>query len=205
MPKEVYAVPYWIDDASLKESMLRSGASELFVELDDNEKRNLPKVSATAKQTSSNATALTFRGGSTAGDIKNPVHSEKTMKRDIIPMSIEDDVEANKGHTGGKSSLCTDCCTGANGFCSTCTELCMEDCNQRFQADEDGNGWFSWAASAKAERMNTNKVEPKLFFSNERTFISWLQMAVMMTSIAVTISAFAATDGKFNIYRFFFD
>lgn len=33
------------------------------------------------------------------------------------------------------------------------------------------------------------KVEPKVFFANERTFLAWLQMAVTLASISVAIIA----------------
>ena len=33
------------------------------------------------------------------------------------------------------------------------------------------------------------KVEPKVFFANERTFLAWLNMAVTLASIAVAILA----------------
>ncbi len=39
-------------------------------------------------------------------------------------------------------------------------------------------------------------MEPKLFFANERTFISWLQMAVMMSSISIGVLAFSSSDGN---------
>jgi hypothetical protein len=33
------------------------------------------------------------------------------------------------------------------------------------------------------------KVEPKVFFANERTFLAWLNMSVTLSSIAVAILA----------------
>lgn len=33
------------------------------------------------------------------------------------------------------------------------------------------------------------KVEPKVFFANERTFLAWLNMAVTLSSISIAILA----------------
>ena len=33
------------------------------------------------------------------------------------------------------------------------------------------------------------KVEPKVFFANERTFLAWLNMAVTLASISIAIMA----------------
>eukprot|EP00294_Goniomonas_avonlea_P015856 CAMPEP_0114541210 /NCGR_PEP_ID=MMETSP0114-20121206/1182_1 /TAXON_ID=31324 /ORGANISM="Goniomonas sp, Strain m" /LENGTH=573 /DNA_ID=CAMNT_0001725429 /DNA_START=123 /DNA_END=1845 /DNA_ORIENTATION=+ len=38
------------------------------------------------------------------------------------------------------------------------------------------------------------RIEPKVFFANERTFLSWLHMAVTMASISIAILAFADTN-----------
>jgi uncharacterized membrane protein YidH (DUF202 family) len=44
------------------------------------------------------------------------------------------------------------------------------------------------------------KVEPKVFFANERTFLSWMHMAVTLASIAVAIIAFADANEWSQIY-----
>ena len=221
MPKDVYAVPYWVDDVTLKESILKSGGGELLVNEQDGGKGRgnrgagfntllphdeagnvkqsyLHKTTETInpllskrKSETSNSLVLRSSVGSTKG--RHSAHSLRDMDRDSV---LRDDLEANKGH-GIHSSCCSDCYENVNGCCNSCAMLCMDDCVQMFNDnDKEGSGWFSWAASAKASHITTQKVEPKLFFANERTFISWLQMAVMMTSISVTVSALAATDRK---------
>ena len=39
-------------------------------------------------------------------------------------------------------------------------------------------------------------MEPKLFFANERTFIKWLEMAVIISTIAIGILAFSNNTGN---------
>lgn len=43
--------------------------------------------------------------------------------------------------------------------------------------------------SAPKPRKVPVKVEPKVFFANERTFLAWLHMAVTLASISIAIVA----------------
>ena len=40
------------------------------------------------------------------------------------------------------------------------------------------------------------QIEPKLFFANERTFIKWMQMGVVLSSISIGIIAFSDEDSN---------
>ena len=42
-------------------------------------------------------------------------------------------------------------------------------------------------------------MEPKLFFASERTFIKWMEMAVVMSTISSAILAFATPGGIYLI------
>ena len=44
------------------------------------------------------------------------------------------------------------------------------------------------------------KVEPKVFFANERTFLAWLHMSVTLASISVAIVAFSESNEWSQIY-----
>lgn len=44
------------------------------------------------------------------------------------------------------------------------------------------------------------KVEPKVFFANERTFLSWLRMSVVLASISIAIVAFAEVNPYSLVY-----
>lgn len=39
------------------------------------------------------------------------------------------------------------------------------------------------------------RIEPKTFFANERTFLSWLHMAVTLGSIAAALLGFSSDGG----------
>mmetsp|Transcript_21150 Transcript_21150/g.46976 ORF Transcript_21150/g.46976 Transcript_21150/m.46976 type:complete len:185 (+) Transcript_21150:157-711(+) len=44
------------------------------------------------------------------------------------------------------------------------------------------------------------KVEPKVFFANERTFLAWMHMSVTLASISVAIVAFAEANAWSQVY-----
>lgn len=56
--------------------------------------------------------------------------------------------------------------------------------------------WCEWAGEADIGHVTTQKEEPKVFLANERTFIKWLQMAVMMSSIACAVLAFSHHESR---------
>ena len=63
------------------------------------------------------------------------------------------------------------------------------------------NYWFcEHAMTPEATGMVIQKVEPKLLFANERTFIKWLKMAVLMSSIAAGILAFTSVESSAQYY-----
>jgi uncharacterized membrane protein YidH (DUF202 family) len=54
------------------------------------------------------------------------------------------------------------------------------------------------SCGAKPKAPHTGpKVEPKVFFANERTFLSWLHMSVTLASAALAILAFSKGQGGF--------
>ena len=44
------------------------------------------------------------------------------------------------------------------------------------------------------------KIEPKVFFANERTFLAWMEMAVTLATIAIAIVSFAEVNEWSQIY-----
>lgn len=54
-------------------------------------------------------------------------------------------------------------------------------------------------SGAKVRKVPT-KIEPKVFFANERTFLAWLHMSVTLSSISVAIIAFAEANEWSQMY-----
>ncbi|TFJ86528.1 hypothetical protein NSK_002185 [Nannochloropsis salina CCMP1776] len=71
----------------------------------------------------------------------------------------------------------------------------------RFSGDHDSLGSPS-ASGARKVRKAPVKVEPKVFFANERTFLAWLNMSVTLSSISVAILAFADHNEFSQVYGF---
>jgi len=55
------------------------------------------------------------------------------------------------------------------------------------------------SSTAKPRKVPV-KVEPKVFFANERTFLAWLHMSVTLASISVAIVAFAEANKWSQMY-----
>ncbi|KAG1743955.1 uncharacterized protein EDB91DRAFT_1335642 [Suillus paluster] len=51
-----------------------------------------------------------------------------------------------------------------------------------------------WTAPAGKRIAVSVRVEPKVYFANERTFLEWLSFAVLIGSIATTLSNFMDAD-----------
>lgn len=86
-------------------------------------------------------------------------------------------------------------------------------------SNSENNGWLSGIGSffgkliqgnrnrefrsgrgiSQLERKVPIKVEPKVFFANERTFLAWLHMAVTLASISIAILAFSEAN-DYSIY-----
>lgn len=64
----------------------------------------------------------------------------------------------------------------------------------------DRHGAAGSSGSAAKPRKVPVKVEPKVFFANERTFLAWLHMSVTLASISVAIVAFAEANRWSQLY-----
>ena len=66
--------------------------------------------------------------------------------------------------------------------------------------DESGDNEVAWwNPFAKPTGPSTTipqRLEPKTFLASERTFLSWLHMAITLASIAAALIAFASTSHK---------
>jgi uncharacterized membrane protein YidH (DUF202 family) len=168
LPEDVQAVPYWMDDSSLRESLLHSGAGRAGV---------LDPIKEGADYNAKGANSLFSHlmpftkpvgGGSRAKQMEK-IERERVRNRSIQvaaapppppPAAVGIDID----YGDDECSCCglLDCC-GAMGVGPTMG-------------------------------VATQRVEPKVFFANERTFIHWLHMAVTMSSVGTALLAFGQTD-----------
>ena len=177
MPEDVQAVPYWIDDPTLKDSIIQSGAGQLLeTSLGANKHYNhlIPHNSAgEAKVAIPRSPAI--GQSSVRRKATKALSTEKQSYGSIggsLPQSHAWEKEQTSGHQD-------------DAIVPTCLpSFCWE-----------------WATEAPDDmRVTPQKVEPKLFFANERTFMKWLHMAVIMSSASTGVLAFTARESSSQIY-----
>lgn len=158
MPEEVRSVPYWIDDATLAESIYRSGAAKLL-----------------ERSTGANEYYQHLLPHDSSGKVKGSAHTASPLRRvkpsvgdfqaNLLPAPRVGEVSAEPWY--------------AREYCND--DWCEENC-------------CDWSESATANHMTVQKVEPKLFLANERTFISWMHMAVLLSSTSIGVLAFSGSQ-----------
>jgi uncharacterized membrane protein YidH (DUF202 family) len=170
LPEDVQAQPYWIDDVTLKDSIEASGALSIL------------DKSLGANQH--------YQHLLPHDELGNPHMPRKNLLLGAKESSVlasasaaaaeEDDQELEEyglGWAGAENG-----CWGGSGL-----QACIGDS-------------CDWAAAWKAPRITGQKVETKLFLANERTFIKWLHMAVIIASFSIGVLAFSASDSQSHKY-----
>lgn len=72
--------------------------------------------------------------------------------------------------------------TGGTQWDQLCGCIC---CREEYENDQD------------LDDANTiEKIEPKLLFANERTFIKWIHMSVIISSVSSGVLAFSVKEGQ---------
>ena len=77
-----------------------------------------------------------------------------------------------------------------------------------FEVGPSISSWFDSLLKPKGYQQISNgkirkaptKIEPKVFFANERTFLAWLHMSVTLSSISIAIVAFAEANNFSQVY-----
>ena len=171
MPDEVQSVPYWIDDATLKPSIMSSGAESIL-----------------ERSYGANEVYDHLLPHSSDGQV---VERTARMKR-----QAEHRKRRRTGGGGGADIDATDEQTGGRGAFWEGLEMVLgEGITECFDCD-------SFAAVELDEMgrgMVPQKVEPKLFFANERTFLKYLQMGVLTSSISMGVLAFSKNTSEATV------
>jgi uncharacterized membrane protein YidH (DUF202 family) len=237
MTEDVHAVPYWIDDPTVAESIRRSdagnvlegkqkGANKYYKHLLPHKKGEAGSGGDRKSGDEANLLVPLIGGqspGATSSKKKRPsnmaVATQPGKEDEINSFSAKNSMGAASGgksvsswkSVGAKSSNPNDesgranwsngeelltppsegwtCCFGSKKSLSSDGD----------EEDEEGDDCITlccgdWAISAKVSHMTFQKVEPKLFFANERTFMSWLTMAVLLSSASIGVLAFSSKN-----------
>ena len=170
LPEDVQSLPYWVDDVSLRQSIIDSEGIHILAEEDVGVG---PGANAVYKH------LLPF--GTTVDN-----RMETALGRTSA------DIAAMKGMVGEKANLLTTATNGVSFYDGADDEVEEED-------EEEGCcGWLfpfcsrsnSVAAYELLAPTSVQKIEPKVFFANERTYLHWLHHGVILSTIASGILAF---------------
>mmetsp|Transcript_18164 Transcript_18164/g.39599 ORF Transcript_18164/g.39599 Transcript_18164/m.39599 type:complete len:716 (-) Transcript_18164:348-2495(-) len=166
LPEDVRAVPYWVDDVTLRESITASGGGRILAEPGED---RAPGANAVYnhllpfgdQDNDRSQTAVGQTHASTAAS--KGVTAEHYIKSNLLTGFGID-------HGGDDSDDDSDdeeegCCGWVFPFCSRYNEY----------------------ADQVVAPTSIQKVEPKLFFANERTYLHWLHYAVVLSSIGSAV------------------
>jgi len=166
LPEDVTSVPYWIDDISIRESIIASGASHILTSISE----------------ANQSTGEFGRSGAGPGANQMYPHllphgtSEQKGKGDVIAARTSGQkVSGNPGDMVGAS---------------------YQNYGLTYDSDSDSPETSCWPSTCCVNYetpapTSIQKVEPKVFFANERTFLHWLHMAVIVSGVASSILAFS--------------
>lgn len=181
LPEYVRAVPYWIDDASIRDSVLRSGGGRILVK-EDSETGVGPGANEMYTQ------FLPF------GNVKEP-HLDAKGRTNTTASLVETGPTKSAVTTGDQYYAGAD--VSDEEILNSTVQGCFEDTCA---------GWvFPFCSGYNEEILaptSVQKIEPKVFFANERTFLHWLHAGVTLYTIAAGILAFASETGSVSAHLY---
>jgi SPX domain protein involved in polyphosphate accumulation/uncharacterized membrane protein YidH (DUF202 family) len=164
LPEEVRAAPYWLDDESLRQSIINSGAEDVLRPAVGQPSANQIYNNLLPHDHDPHVMARQQEGAA-AGGGSQPY-------RPPAPFWTSKENSVNKNRATGAML--------EDGDCLTCGG--------------------EWAHEGPIQHITRQKAEPKLEFANERTFIKWLHMAVILSSISIGVLAFTDKHSQAQYY-----
>jgi VTC domain/Domain of unknown function (DUF202) len=178
LPEDVQSVPYWVDDVSLRQSIIESDGMRV--------------LAAQAVGVGPGANELY--------DHLLPFGTTVDNRLETAVGRTSADIAASHGLTGEKAPLLEESNYGTN-FYNLDEELAVTD-----EEDDDEEMLCGWNFPFCSGYNNTSyellaptsvqKIEPKVFFANERTYLHWLHIGVVLSTIASGILAFCEKTGS---------
>ncbi len=186
LPEYVRSVPYWVDDASLRQSIIASGGARILVKSDmtDKEKKQ-SKLKNTGSGPGANqvydhllpfgdiednkiSTALGRTAGSKVAS-KGITDNRKAPKGKQYAVNYNMDTSYDDDNLNGEDEQET-CMSWLFPFCSPYNNLTV------------------------VAPTSVQKIEPKIFFANERTFLHWLHAGITLYTISAGILVFSEEE-----------
>jgi uncharacterized membrane protein YidH (DUF202 family) len=175
LPEDVRSVPYWVDDASIRDSIVASGGGRILVDEVDGAGPGATQVYThllpfgnTTENRKDTALGRTSNSKVVSDGYLLP---EKAGNYGVNFYNDDDieDVDMLRATTDDECFGDDTCIGWAFPFCSR-------------------NNLFTETVLAPT---SVQKIEPKVFFANERTFLHWLHHGIILASVASGILAFS--------------
>lgn len=180
LPEDVRSVPYWVDDVSLRQSIIDSGAERILTPADTG----------------------TGPGASSIYNHLLPFGDTKHNRMETAVGRTSSDKAASQGLVGEKAPMLLGN-YGVNFYSGDEDVGDMDLGNIEEEDEEVLCGWmFPFCSRQNADYdgflapTSVQKIEPKVFFANERTYLHWLHHGVILSSIASGILAFSEDSGE---------
>jgi len=174
LSEDVQAVPYWVDDESIRPSMLRSQPRQ--------KKRSLMGIKKNGSVEIASNTAFGFGA-------HEPIQLME-RKPSLVPAAYQSSSANGYGTVGERTSLTSEFPVfvredegGFFGFICEPIKRCLF-------------GGSHQVDSGYKPRKTPMKVEPKVFLANERTLLSWLHMAITLGSISAALLGFSGVGNS---------
>jgi uncharacterized membrane protein YidH (DUF202 family) len=178
LPEDVRSVPYWVDDASIRDSIIASEGQRILVE-------EAEGVGPGATQVYSHL--LPF--GNTTENRKDTALGRTSNSAAVSAGFVHPEAAGNYGVNFYNDDDLED----GDIFRETAADDCF--------GDDTCLGWvFPFCSRSNMFTETTiaptsvQKIEPKVFFANERTFLHWLHHGIVLASVASGMLAFSSED-----------
>lgn len=165
LSKSVQAVPYWVDEESIRTSMVRS----------------LPREKRRASVNGKNSEKNAVLGFGERENFSLIGHENSVSENDL---TIKDLKHVPRNGEDSKTVSFEDTSGGYGAIPTEKTSLLEKIGNVFSNTDSDENEYYQKNKEAYKVRKTPMKIEPKVFFANERTFLSWIHMSITLGSIS---------------------
>jgi uncharacterized membrane protein YidH (DUF202 family) len=185
IPEDVRSVPYWIDDASVRDSIIASEGQRILVDEKTGVGPGANKIydhllpfGNVAEQRKETALGRT---GASALASKGVIHPT-TANTSNYGVNFYSDDDLGDVEVLNEALLKDECCGE-----DTCMGWLFPFCSRN-------NAYYD----AVIAPTRVQKIEPKIFFANERTFLHWLHHGIILASVASGVLAFSGGDENWS-------
>lgn len=185
LPEDVRAVPYWVDDASLRPSILASGGGRILVKSDmtDAEKKKVKHPGSGPGANQIYDHLLPF------GDIEDNKVNTALGRTSQSKAASQGVIDNRKKAPKGPNDY------GVNFYSDADVEEHDDDDDEK----DTCIGWLFPFCSpynnlSVVAPTSVQKIEPKIFFANERTFLHWLHAGITLYTISSGILVFSSKE-----------